>query len=168
MTTENALPTMEKVVAELPTALTKLTDAANLGPVTTQTIIEKMGPLVLKREELFQEADKILTSDPALPSTQKKAEESRKAIKRIRLAGESARKELKDDFLRGGKAIDGIGHAVTDPCEEMEEKLERVEKYAIILENKQREERRVARETVLRPFSYDFSMYGNLGELTDQ
>ena len=68
-----------QIVDVTPNALARIVEGAELSPSITTQIMEKMGPLVLQREERFAEADKILALDPLLPSTQDKAEACRKA-----------------------------------------------------------------------------------------
>ncbi len=159
------MPTIETEAK--PNKLARLIESSALGPVTAKQVMDRLGPLMLRREELFLQADQILLMDPALPSTRDKAEACRKGIKKeVRLLGEKARVEMKDDFLRGGQAIDNLGHAVTDPCEEMEAKLEAVEKHDRIMEAKRKEELKASRTAILAPFGFEMEFY-DLAEMSE-
>lgn len=64
-------------------------------------------------------------------------------LKEKRVAIEKARKELKDQALREGKAIDGIANVLKALIVPVEEYLERQERFVEIREEKRQEERRL-------------------------
>lgn len=109
--------------------------------------------------DISKEATAVRPDEPA------KARALRLALKNIRTASERTRKELKEDSLRRGKAIDGI-HAVLEyslvPIEQAMDAIEKAEeraKAARIAAIK------TAREEELRPFG-DPTFYdlGNMPE----
>lgn len=99
----------------------------------------------------------------------KLARAGRLEIKNLRVAAEKLRKELKEDSLKMGKAIDGANNGLLAIISPIEQHLDSVEKA---------EERRIAaekaklvedRQEALRPF-LDLSMPlpSNLGDLTSE
>lgn len=66
----------------------------------------------------------------------KKAREVRLELKRVRTTVENKRRELKEDSLRTGKAIDGVAKYIKDNIQPVEEYLEQQEKFAELEEAK--------------------------------
>lgn len=77
----------------------------------------------------------------------KKARDLRLKIKKVRVEAEKARKAEKEQYLRAGKAIDGVNNILKFAVEEKENKLSEIENYFEIQEKerlKKLQEERVA------------------------
>lgn len=99
----------------------------------------------------FQQAAKWKKQAAAITDP-KLARTARLELKNLRVAAEKKRKELKEDSLRMGKAIDGANNvflALVVPIEKSLEDIEKAEERRIAEELRQRTEVRVAE---LRPF----------------
>lgn len=104
----------------------------------------------------------------------KLAREGRLYLKNIRVEVEKKRKDLKEQSLREGKAIDGIANVLKSLIIPIEQKLEGYEKFIEIEDARLAEERRIEieekrafRTEKLAPFNADLSCY-NLGEMTEE
>ena len=83
------------------------------------------------------------------------AREARLALKGIRVSVEKKRKELKEDSLRKGKAIDSIAGVLKDLIEPIETHLELQEKFVEIQEEKRKTELRIKRTNELLQFKWE-------------
>ncbi len=101
-------------------------------------------------------------TDPKLART------ARLELKNLRVAAEKKRKELKEDSLRMGKAIDGANNILLSVIVPIERSLEDIEKAE---ERRLAEELRVkteARTNELRPFIDPAMPFPNVGVMTDE
>ncbi len=69
----------------------------------------------------------------------KKAKRLRLDIRKVRTSAESARKQQKEQYLRAGKAIDGVSNILKWAVQEKEENLEKIEKHFEIQEQQRLE-----------------------------
>jgi len=67
-------------------------------------------------------------------------------ISRVRIETEKARKEQKEEYLRAGKAIDGVANILKWAVTEKEEALEKIEKHFETLEKERIEKLQLERE----------------------
>ncbi|MDB4946206.1 MAG: hypothetical protein JWP97_5740 [Labilithrix sp.] len=91
------------------------------------------------------------------------ARESRLALRDIRVRAEHARKRLKEDSTRRGKAIDGIKAVLDSLIVPIEAHLLEQETFAERAEAADRAALKAAREEALRAYGADPSIYANLG-----
>lgn len=105
---------------------------------------------------------KALTiSDPKL------ARVARLELKNIRVAAEKKRKELKEESLRMGKAIDGANNILLALIVPIEKKLEDLEKAEERKEAARKEALKQSRIEALAPYNIDTQFY-TLGEMTEE
>jgi hypothetical protein len=97
----------------------------------------------------------------------KEARRIRLELKGIRTNAENVRKQLKEDIVRKGKAIDGIANIVKAITIPLEEHLEEQEKFIERLEAEEREKLENERVALLSPYVEDVSFY-NLREMSQQ
>ena len=95
------------------------------------------------------------------------AKESRLALKTIRCSVEKKRKELKDESLKKGKAIDGVANIIKKLISPIEDHLQRQENYIKIIEDERKAKLKTDREAELLKCEIDTSFY-NLGEMTTE
>lgn len=126
-------------------------------------------------EEMFAGAEKwaasarlIKVTDVSQKREMKLARESRLALREIRVKAEHARKRLKEDSMRRGKAIDGIANVLKALIEPIEEHLLEQETFADRAEAARKDALRSAREETLRALGADPSVFANLGETSEE
>lgn len=100
--------------------------------------------------EVVLESKKEITKD--LTS---KAKRLRIDIGRVRIETEKVRKEQKDEYLRAGKAIDGVSNIVKWAISDKENKLKEIENYFEIQEKKRLEALQIERADQLSEYVED-------------
>lgn len=96
------------------------------------------------------------------------ARESRLALKEIRVNAEKARKRLKEDGVRRGKAIDGIANVLKALIEPIEAHLLEQETFAERAEAARRGALRAARTAAIIAYGADPGAFVNLGEMAEE
>lgn len=81
-------------------------------------------------EKLKSNAEMALTQDPAQPLSAIVARDTRLALRRVRIAVESRRKELGEHHLRKTQEVNAAAGEIRKLIEPYEEKLEAIEKHA--------------------------------------
>lgn len=126
-------------------------------------------------ETMFADADKWAAQAKLIKVTSvdqkremKLARESRLALKEIRVNADKARKRLKEDSVRRGKAIDGIANVLKALIEPIEAHLLEQETFADRVEAARKDALREARTEALRAYGADPSAFVNLGEMTEE
>ena len=76
-------------------------------------------------------------------------------IAKVRIATEKARKAQKEEYLRAGKAIDGVANILKWAVVEREEKLKEIENHFVIQEEQRLEKLQSERATLLMEFVED-------------
>ncbi len=106
----------------------------------------------------------VASSRDIRPDEPKKAKAARLAFKQVRCAAENTRKQLKEDSLRRGKAIDGIYNVLEfalAPCEAAMLEIEEAEERA---EAKRKADLQAARQALLAPYmATDHMALGEMG-----
>lgn len=108
---------------------------------------------------LLAEAEKEITKDVTA-----KAKRLRIDIGRVRIETEKVRKEQKEEYLRAGKAIDGVSNILKWAVAEKEDKLKDIENYFEIQEQKRIEALQMERAEMLSKY-VDDANERNLGEM---
>lgn len=155
MSTES--PVLE--VATIPPDLEKAVVATGLAPDGVQTLRSAFAPHFVKFHELATSAANVPATSP------KVAGALRLELKKVRVAADKTRKELKEDSLRRGKAIDGINALLEYQLVPIEDAMEKIEKAAEIAEANRVAALKAVRVAELTPFS-DPTFY-DLGKMPD-
>lgn len=113
------------------------------------------------------EARGINVTDMTQTGLMSKAREIRLQLKDIRVNAEKVRKELKEQSLREGKAIDGIANIIKALVVPLEEHLEKQEKFVELKIAKELDERNTKRIAELTPFVTDVTFY-NLRDMDEE
>lgn len=82
----------------------------------------------------------------------KRAKRLRLDIVKVRTATEKVRKEQKDEYLRAGRAIDGVSNILKWAVQDKETKLKEIEDHFVILEQKRLIELQAKRSEELSPY----------------
>lgn len=121
----------------------------------------------------FEEAGVILADYRTIEVTQEdqfdlmaEARSKRLALKEVRVGVEKKRKELKEDSLRTGRAIDSVARFVKEAIEPAEEYLELQEKFAEIRQAERAAAVKSERVAKLSQYTSDLSIY-NLDALDE-
>jgi hypothetical protein len=142
-----------------PSAIVRVIEETGLGKATADAIMATFNPLTAKASDLMDAYGGISITDATDVSGMKHAREGRLLMRKVRIDMEKARKAFKDDFLRGGKAIDSIYHAVADPLEKEEARLEEQEKFAERAEAARKAVDKARRAAALRPYTEDVDLF---------
>lgn len=138
-----------------------------------QVILDEQGVTDKRAQELveafggpFNEVGEILTTYQEIKVTDvnqvedmKLAREKRLALKNARTTVERKRKELKEDSLKTGRAIDAVARFVKETIEPAEKYLEEQERFAILVAEKERAERTAARIAAITKVNGDPALY---------
>lgn len=116
-------------------------------------------PYFDQARQLVEVASKIVISDVSQTSEMAQARKMRLALKEIRVSVEKERKQLKEESLRKGKAIDGMANVLKFLIEPIEEHLEQQEKFIEIKEIEKKQKIEQDRKEVLVSLSVDPSFY---------
>lgn len=126
-------------------------------------------------ESMFAQAEKWCAQARSIQVTSetqkremKMARESRLALREIRVNAEKARKRLKEDSVRRGKAIDGIANVLKALIEPIEAHLLEQETFAERAEEARRDALRAARTEALIAYGADPNAFVNLGAMAEE
>jgi hypothetical protein len=149
--------------------LAKIVEEQHLEAMEGKALVAAFWPLFVTAETLLAEAAKISVTDATQVTQIKASRELRLKLRRVRIDGDKTRKDFKEESLRRGKAIDGIGALLASKITPMEERLEEMEKFA---ERKEAERKAALVETrlaILRPYGFDLSPYVNaLADMSEE
>jgi hypothetical protein len=119
-------------------------------------------------EQWEARAKAIVVTDEADKRTMRLARESRLALREIRINAEKARKNLKEESLRKGKAIDGIANVIKALVVPLEEHLLEQEQFAERAQAARDATLRASRLAQLAELGADAGAYADLATLTDE
>jgi uncharacterized protein (UPF0218 family) len=149
------------------TALVKAVQAAQLTASTRDELLNAFGPHFTQMLTLTDQASAITVTDETQTAAMKAARTARLAIKKVRTETESTRKQVKEDALRFGKAVDNVAGMIKAECESVEKRLEECETFAERAESKRAEVRRGERLAALQPFGTDTRFLPDLGVMSE-
>lgn len=110
---------------------------------------EAFKPYFAQAEEWVSQARQIQITDASQIEEMTKARKARLSLKNIRIEVENRRKELKEESLRKGKAIDGMANVLKFLIEPIEEYLEKQEKFVEIQEKERLDKLESERKMIL-------------------
>lgn len=108
----------------------------NLSSDMSELLQKSFLPFYEQAEQWMQTAKTIEVTDVSQTKEMKLARDARLALKDVRVAVEKKRKELKDESLRTGKAIDGVANVLKGLIEPIELHLQQQEDFAKVQEEK--------------------------------
>lgn len=117
--------------------------------------------------ELVVGKDVVKVTDESQAEEMAEAKEQRLALKRVRTQIENKRKELKEDSLKTGRAIDAVARVMRETIEPAEKYLQEQEKFKEILEQKRHAEMMTKRTETIGKYT-DPSMYNLESMSNDQ
>lgn len=134
-------------------SLTKVINETGVELDTADMIQGKFSELYEQAEKLKKEGLEIKVTDISQKEQMKSAREIRLELKEIRVQADKARKLLKEDSLRYGKAVQAAYNLIEAECEPTEKYLELQEKFAEVQAAKEKAELKAAREKECQEFS---------------
>lgn len=147
----------------------ELVVSENRLPVTEADAIRSaFAPLFEQATQWASRVDTLSVTDVSQVREMKLARESRLALKEIRCNAERKRKELKEDALRKGNAIDGLYNVIAYLVEPLEKRLLDMEQFAERKEEARLDERLKERTAALAYYEYTAIDGPTLRALTDE
>lgn len=127
---------------------------SGLEPAKADVILQKFSNFFNLAADWQRKAETLLVTKEDQVTEMKMAREGRLFLKQKRIEVENTRKELKEQSLREGKAIDGVANVLKALIIPIEEYLEKQEKFAEILESNRREALRQTRIQELTQYGW--------------
>ena len=125
----------------------------NLNPEMALSLKNTFMPFFEQAEEWAKKAKEINITDVTQIKEMQLARDTRLNLRTIRINVEKTRKELKEESLRKGKAIDGIANVIKFLIVPIEEHLQEQENFVIIQEEKRKSELKESREKELEQYA---------------
>ena len=144
----------------------KIVTESGLSRGLGDDLVQAFGPPFAEASNLIAASRQIVVTDATQVTEMRAARTARLKLREIRTAAEKRRKEMKEDSLRMGKAIDNVAKTIAMLTEPEEARLEEAEKFAERAEAARKASLRSSREELLRPFNIDTSYY-DLGSMPD-
>lgn len=141
----------------------------DVGEETTLALRSTFMPFFEEADELAKTAKVLVVTSENQTEEMDRAREMRLEIKAIRIMVDKNRKNLKEEVVRKGKAIDGMANIIKFLIVPVEEHLQKQEDFVKIREARFKEELRARRDMELRGFdmsAVDIACY-NLAEMSE-
>jgi hypothetical protein len=163
----NTQMTTETITPELVTEEVSLVvKSSGIAQDSALTLHQSFQSLFSQAKEIITESKKITVTDSAQKLNIKLAREYRLALRKVRTDSEKTKKELKEDSLRRGRAIDGFHNILLHIVEPEEARLDEQEKFIERQEAARKEALKAERTAKLSEIQIDGAFY-NLGEMPD-
>lgn len=112
--------------------LTVILEEQAVGEANAQRLLEAFGAPFEEAGEILADYQTIKVTDESDTATMAEARKKRLALKNVRVAVEKKRKELKEDIVKQGRAIDSVARFVKEVITPAEAYLQLQEDYAKI------------------------------------
>lgn len=158
MSTET--PTAQtEIVDDTPKELQVIVQQNSLQPATAQSLQSSFAPIFAQARGVIEKSRGIVVTDATQKLEMKMARACRLELKAIRVAGDKLRKELKDESLRVGRAIDGFNAILLHIVETEEKRLQAQEDFVAEQEAQRKAALKADREKVLASIQVDPNLY---------
>lgn len=142
-------------------------EQAGLEQSKVETVLKSFSENFNAAKETAGKANAIVVTSEDQKNEMLEARKLRLQLKEIRVNVENTRKELKEQSLREGKAIDGAANIIKALIVPVEEYLEKQEKFAEVMAAKRKAELLAKRTEELGKYVEDLSIY-SLGEISEE
>ena len=136
--------------------VTKIIEESKVEESTAVVLQSSFSPFFEKAMEWEQAAKAIIVTDATQVEQIAAAHEMRLALKEIRINADKKRKELKEDSLRYGKAVQGVYNVIEFLIVPLEKHLEKQEKFAELQEEEKRIKLLAKRQEEIAPYAAYF------------
>lgn len=137
-----------------------------IAPTEAQSLVDAFQPSFMEAKKLVDEAARIIVTDATQVTEIRASGKLRKQLKDVRTDANDIRKQLKEDSLRKGNAIQGMYNVLLLLIEPAETRLAEQEKFAERKEAERKAALKKSREDLLAPFGIDTSFY-SLAEMPE-
>jgi hypothetical protein len=151
-----------------PNELAHIVDTSGLEEQTAITLKDRFLPFYEQVQGWKNKAEQLVVTDVSQTAEMKMAREARLALREIRISADKMRKELKEDSLRYGKAVQGVYNLIEYMIVPIEKHLEQQEKFKEIQDAKRKEQLRQQRMQTLEPYREFVPVYIDLANMTDE
>lgn len=127
----------------------KVVDEARANQIK-MAFVPMVNDLASYQDEYFELIE--INEDDFTIETTEKAKALRLNIVKVRTETEKIRKSQKEDFLRAGKAIDGVGKFIKQAASNQEERLKSIEDYLLNKKKAAQEALQSERALLLKPY----------------
>jgi hypothetical protein len=148
--------------------LVRVVTESGLENQTAEMLTSSFLPFFEKAKEWNEKAKALVVTDASQVSEMKMARVARLALREIRIDADKKRKELKEDSLRYGKAVQGVYNVIEYLIAPIEKHLQDQEDFAKIQEEKRKSELAASRQMDLQPYIEFVPYQVDLGSLTDE
>lgn len=139
----------------------------SLEHATEKAIRDSFLPFYEQAAEWKEKALALVVKDINETDLMQQAREARLILQKIRTSADKKRKELKEDSLNYGRAVQGVYNFIEDLIKPIEKHLQEQEDFVIIEEEKIRTKLHADRTEELKPYA-EFVPFGlDLGNLTE-
>lgn len=147
--------------------IVKVVNEAGLVPLQAELVQQGFNKYFdeIKQWELL--ATKLVVTSIDQAEEMKQAREARLALKNIRCEAENNRKDLKEESVRFGKAVDGVANILKALIVPLEDYFEEQEKFVDKIIAKEKQKKLDERFAQLSPYVQDISIY-NLADISEQ
>ncbi len=147
--------------------LVRVVETSGLESQTALMLKERFLPFFDKAEEWRQKAESLVVTDASQIHKMKMARHARLALRDIRLDADRVRKELKEDSLRYGRAVQGVYNVIEYLVAPIEKHLQNQEDFVIIQEANRKAELKLKREIELQLYAEFVPIGLNFGEMSE-
>jgi hypothetical protein len=147
--------------------LIQIVENSGLEIQTAQNLKESFIPFFDQAEEWKRKAEALVVTDANQVHDMKMARTARLALREIRINADKKRKELKEDSLRYGKAVQGVYNVIDYLISPTEKHLKEQEDFVAIQEAKRKGELRIQRESELEPYTEFIPYELDLGGMSE-
>ncbi len=133
--------------------LTVILQEQGVSVENQKALVEAFGGPFVEAGQILADYQKIKVTDVAQIKEMSEAREKRLALRQARITVEHKRKELKEDSLKTGRAIDAVAKFVKEQIEPAEKYLEQQEKFKELKEQAEAAERLAARTEAVAKFT---------------
>ena len=166
MSTESTIAETE-LVQDTPKELQVIVQQNSLQPATAQSLQASFAPIFSQARSVIEKSRGIVVTDANQKLEMKMARACRLELKAIRVTGDKLRKELKDESLRVGRAIDGFNAILLHIVETEEKRLQAQEDFVEQQEAQRKATLKADREKVLATIQVDPNLY-QLGDMSEE
>lgn len=148
--------------------LVQVITESGVEATTAKTLQDSFLPFFNQAQDWAEKASKLVVTSADQVQEMKNARAARLALKEIRVNADKARKLLKEDSLRYGRAVQGVYNVIEYLIVPIEQHLEKQENFVKIQEAEQKAKLKLQREDELRPYSQYVPFGIDLSEMTTE
>jgi DNA repair exonuclease SbcCD ATPase subunit len=132
--------------------LKQITSESGLDKARSQILLDSFSDYFQIAEDWTKKADALVITSVEQKAEMKMADEGRKYVKSVLVKIEKTRKDLKDDSLKEGRAIDNAARTLKELFEPIRDKLTEKAEYAERIEEERKAKIRAVRIAECEPY----------------